>query len=426
MKVFKFGGASVKDAEGVRNVAAIIRLYPAVHLVAVVSAMGKMTNALEKVVDGYFKGSDYEHPLQRVQEYHREIVRELFPDPKQRVHTTIDRVFQELDEALGKRPSGNYDCEYDRIVPMGEVVSTVIVSEYLRESGIECRWFDARDLITTDDNYRDAKVDWETTAAKVQASIAPFFARRSGGGGRVALTQGFIGRTKHGAPVTLGREGSDYSAAIFAWSLGADEVIIWKDVPGVLNADPKWFEQTVLLEAISYHDAIELAYYGATVIHPKTIKPLQNRRIPLRVRSFVNPLEQGTLVNDDQTSLAVPSFIFKINQALITISPKDFSFIVEEHLRDIFDIFSSLKVKINVMQNSALRFSVSVDYDERRVPPLIEKLRSMFTVLYNTGLELITIRHYDQTTIDRVCVKKEVLLEQKSRTTVQLVVKPVG
>ncbi|MDD5570804.1 MAG: aspartate kinase [Bacteroidales bacterium] len=421
MRVFKFGGASVKDAESVINLADILKIFDNEKIVVIISAMGKMTNAFEKLTDVFFNKQDTTESLNFIKNYHAEIAKKLFPDKKHPVYIELSDIFGSLEKHLKKEPSADYDFEYDQIVSNGEIISTKIVSAYLNDAGINCHWLNAKEIIKTDNNYRDAKVNWQLTQEQTKKIVLPLFSNKNS----IVLTQGFIGCATDGSSVTLGREGSDYSAAIIAYSLDASETVIWKDVSGVLNADPKWFDETIKLEQISYHDAIELAYYGATVIHPKTIKPLQNKQIPLFVRSFIKPDEPGTLIKDDITALKVPSFIFKINQVLITISPKDFSFIVEENLRDIFHVFSEMKTKINVMQNSALRFSVCVDYDKRRMPPLISKLKEKFKVLYNSGLELITIRHYDQQTIDRVCVEKEVLLEQKSRTTVQLVVKPL-
>ena len=423
MKVFKFGGASVKNAEAVKNVAEILKLFPNDKIIVVVSAMGKTTNALEKLVDAFFNKKDTSEEINIIKNYHLEIINDLFENKSNQVFNEFSNIISLLENYVRKEPTSNFDFEYDQLVSFGEIISTKIVSAYLNEIGLCCQWLDARSLIKTDDNYRDAKVDWKKTEESINSNVSKINTENNSC--KIALTQGFIGSTNDEKTVTLGREGSDYSAAIIAYSLNAAEVVIWKDVAGVLNADPKWFDETIKLEQLSYHDAIELAYYGATVIHPKTIKPLQNKNIPLWVKSFIKPNEIGTVIKDDETALSVPSFIFKINQILITISPKDFSFIVEENYRDIFQMFMEAKVKINVMQNSAINFSLSVDDDERRLPKLINQLKEKFKVRYNSGLELITIRHYDQSTIDRVSVNKKILLEQKSRSTVQLVVKPL-
>lgn len=423
MKVFKFGGASVKDAYGVKNVAAILKQYPNENIVVVVSAMGKVTNALERLADAYFFASDSKTDrkadaiavLNEIKKYHFDIIEQLFPDTLHPIYNEINNAFVELDWAIEEEPTHSYDHEYDQIVSIGEIVSSKIVNAYLNEAGVKSKWLDVRDLIQTDNTFREGKVDWELTQKLVNNNLS-----REG----VIITQGFIGGTSENFTTTLGREGSDYTAAIIAYTSNAESVIIWKDVAGVLNADPKWFDETTKIDQLSYQDAIELAYYGATVIHPKTIKPLQNKKIPLYVRSFLNPEAPGTVINEKQSALPVPCFIFKMDQVLISISPKDFSFIVEENLSAIFKVFAEKQVKINMMQNSAISFSVSVDNDLRKLPGLINALQNDYRVLYNEKLELITIRYYDQSTIDRVTLKKQILLEVKSRYTVQMVVKP--
>ncbi|HSH67818.1 MAG TPA: aspartate kinase, partial [Bacteroidia bacterium] len=297
-----------------------------------------------------------------------------------------------------------------------------IVNTYLNDIGINSKWWDVRDFIQTDNTYREGKVDWELTQELVNKNLLPEFSRSQT---NIIITQGFIGGTSENFTTTLGREGSDYTAAIIAFTTDARSVTIWKDVPGVLNADPKWFDETKKLEQLSYQDAIELAYYGASVIHPKTIKPLQNKNIPLFVKSFLEPEKQGTVICELPSEPAIPCFIFKVNQVLLSISPKDFSFIDEENFASIFQLFAEKNVKINVMQNSAISFSVSMDYDERSFKDLVEILQNDYRVLYNKNVELITIRYYDQPTIDRVLIGKVVLLEVKSRHTVQLIVKNV-
>jgi aspartate kinase len=422
MKVFKFGGASVKDANAVKNVADILRFFPNESIIVVVSAMGKVTNALERLTDAfYYKKEDPETVLEEIKKYHFTILEQLFPDKNHPVHIEISNTFVELDWAIEDERSPDYNYDYDKIVSMGEILSTKIVSAYLKEAGISNNWLDVRGLIQTDNTYREGKVDWELTQKLVDKDLCPIFEKQK----EIVVTQGFLGGTSENFTTTLGREGSDYTAAILAYTTNAESVTIWKDVPGVLNADPKWFDETKKLDQISYQDAIELAYYGATVIHPKTIKPLQNKKIPLIVKSFLNPGEKGTIINDVQSPLPIPSFIFKINQVLLSISPKDFSFIMEENLSEMFRLFAERQVKVNVMQNSAISFSISIDNDERKVPELIKTLQKDYKVLYNENLELITIRYYDQATIDRVTTGKRILLEVKSRYTVQLVVKNV-
>lgn len=420
MKVFKFGGASVKDAEAVKNVATILKQYPDQNIVVVLSAMGKTTNALERLTNAYFfseenKKGETENAatiLEEIKKYHFDIIEQLFPDKNHSIYNEINNAFVELDWAIEEPPTHSYDHEYDQIVSIGEIVSTKIVNAYLNQAGIKSKWQDVRDFIQTDNTYRQGNVDWELTQRLSQT-----LATSEG----ITVTQGFIGGTSENFTTTLGREGSDYTAAIIAFTSNAESVTIWKDVPGVLNADPKWFAETKKIEHLSYHDAIELAYYGATVIHPKTIKPLQNKKIPLYVKSFLNPKEAGTIINEDQSSLPLPCFIFKVDQVLISISPKDFSFIVEENFSAIYKLFAEKQVKINMMQNSAISFSVCIDNDANKLPDLIKTLQKEYRVLYNQNLELITIRYYDQATIDRVTVDKKVLLEVKSRYTVQLV-----
>lgn len=411
MKVFKFGGASVKDAAGVRNLAAIVQ-NQGKQSVVVVSAMGKTTNALERIVRAYVdrQNNDLVAELQSLRTYHDDIMQTLGGD-----FTAVRQTLAGLETYLTQTPAGSYDEIYDQIVSLGEVISTQIIAAYMIQQGIPARWADARRLVRTDATFREGRVDWDATGKAISASIVT---------DAITITQGFIGQT--GSPdrtTTLGREGSDYTAAIFAYCLDAESVTIWKDVPGVLNADPKWFDDTVLLEKLTYQDAIELAYYGATVIHPKTIKPLQNKNIPLYVRSFLQPNAPGTVIGTFDKHLSIPSFIFKINQVLISLHPNDFSFIAEDNLSRIFGRFAHLGVKINLMQNTAISFSVVVDNNPDRLPTLLEQLKQDFRVSYNDGLELITIRYYDQATIDRVLVHKKLLLEQKSRYTVQLVAK---
>lgn len=413
MKVFKFGGASVKDAHGVRNVAEIVATQ-CPNEVVVVSAMGKTTNALEELVAAHMnqQTGHLQAALSRVRDYHTAIMNELEGDFKA-VHETL----RFLEECVTTTPVCSYNEAYDQIVSLGEILSTQIVAAYLKACHVPATWFDARQLIRTDTNFREGRVDWQETGRRISEAIV---------GTGVKLTQGFIGQSADGRTITLGRDGSDYTAAIFAYCLNAESVTIWKDVPGVLNADPRWFDDTVLLKTITYQDAIELAYYGATVIHPKTIKPIQNKGIPLHVKSFLAPNEPGTTIGNSQQHLLTPSFIFKVNQVLISLHPNDFSFIAEDNLSHIFGRFAMAGVKINLMQNTAISFSVVVDDDAERIPRLLDQLKDDFRVSYNKNLELITIRYYDQATIDRVLVNKKLLLEQKSRYTVQLVVTDVA
>jgi aspartate kinase len=423
MKVFKFGGASVKDASAVKNVGAILRRFPDEKIIVVISAMGKTTNALERLADAFF----HEKPerkiiLQEIKTFHLSIMKELFPNANHPIHDTIENTFVELEWAVEGLPEHSFDHEYDQIVSIGEVLSTQIVAAYLNDIGLTNAWLDARGLIQTDNSYRQAKIDFIQTEKTVNDGLrAVSFPEKIS---RV-IVQGFIGGTSENFTTTLGREGSDYTAAVMAYCTNADSVTIWKDVPGVLNADPKWFTNTVKISELSYQDAIELTYYGATVIHPKTIKPLQNKNIPLLVKSFVEPDEEGTVIAEGKIKLPTPSFIFKVNQMLISLQPKDFSFIAEENLGNIFLLFHKNNVSIHMMQLSAINFSVCVDSDASKITDLLKELQNDYKVLYNDQLELCTIRYYDQDTIERVTKNKLVLLEQKSRYTVQLVMRNV-
>lgn len=419
MEVYKFGGASVKDAEGVRNLANIIKeRNQKNNLLIVISAMGKVTNKLEDLTKAYLTGLEDTHQIfEEVKQFHFNIISELFPDHSNPVYNDVANSFVEIDWLIEEEPDDTADYIYDQIVSIGEIVSTKIAAAYLNETGCNVQWVDARNFIHTDNNYREAQVNWEKTEQEIQKKLAPVLEQY------IAVTQGFIGSTSENFTTTLGRDGSDYSAAIFASCLNATSLTIWKDVPGVLNADPKWFDETERIPRLSYHDAIELAYYGATIIHPKTIKPIQNKNIPLFVRSFLDHKAEGTDITGENNHLPVPSFIFKVNQALISIFPKDFSFIIEENLSDIFSLFHKHKVKITTMLNSAISFSVSFDHDPKKLEGLIADLSQHYKVKYNTGLELVTIRYYNQQTIDRVTVNKNILLEVKSRYTCQIVMR---
>jgi aspartate kinase len=418
MDVFKFGGASVKDAEGIKNVANIIRNYKQDQLLVVVSAMGQITNKLEDLVQAYLSQSDEMHQIfDEIKYYHFNIIEKLFEGKQNSVYNEVANTFVEIDWLIEDEPDQNDDYIYDQIVSIGEIVSSKILTAWLSSQNLNAKWVDARNYIQTDNTYKEGKVDWEKTSQIVEKNLKPLLVDN------IAITQGFIGNTSENYTTTLGRDGSDYSAAIFASCLNASTLTIWKDVPGVLNADPKWFDETELLNHLSYHDAIELTYYGANVIHPKTIKPLQNKGIPLYVRSFIQPDGMGTMIAKNNNPLPLPSFIFKVNQALISISSKDYSFIMEDNLSDIFEQFHKHRVKINTMLNSAISFSASVNFDEHKISKLIDALSTQFKVKYNKDLELVTIRYYNQETIDRVTENKDILLEVKSRYTCQMVMK---
>jgi aspartate kinase len=419
MKVFKFGGASVKDASAVKNAGEILKQFEGEKLVVVISAMGKTTNGLEKVVNAcYNKTGDALLILEEIKSFHEKIMSELFENEQHEVYQKVNNLFVEIEWVIEDEPRG-YDFIYDQIVSFGELISTTIVSSWLNENGINNSWLDIRDCLLTDNNYREAKVDWKQSEVLFNEKVSGLLKTNS-----IIITQGFIGNTSENFTTTLGREGSDYTAAIIAHIMNAESVTIWKDVPGVLNADPKFFNDAQKLEQLSYLDAIELAYYGASVIHPKTIKPLENKNIPLHVRSFLQPAAKGTTIGKDlQTKPLVPSFIFKTNQVLISIAAKDFSFIAEENLSSIFGTFAEIGIKLNLMQNSAISFSVCIDDDQFKVPKLIERLKEDYRVRYNSDLQLYTIRHYYPSTIETLSTGRDILLEQRSRNTAQLVMK---
>ena len=410
MKVYKFGGASVKNAQGVRNLAQIIKNHN--NLVVVVSAMGKTTNMLEEVTHNYFY--NLPNTLQKVKDFHFDIAADLF-HASHPIFDEINNLFVEIEWAIEDRPTSTYSFEYDQIVSVGELLSTKIVAAYLLQQEINIQWTDARDLIRTDNRYRNARIDWDLTKDLICKSF-----NQSG----IYITQGFIGCTSENFTTTLGREGSDFSAAIIAYALDSDEIIIWKDVPGFLNADPTYFESTELLKEIPYSEAIELAYFGAKVVLPRTIQPLQIKRIPLIVKSFINPENDGSKIGDfDNITPFVPSFIVKPNQMLLSLSTKDLSFIIEEHISQIFSLFADNGIAVNMMQNSALSFSVCFDNDLVKTNPLIETLQENYSIKYNTNVTLYTIRHYDSESVNKVKKDKKVLLEQKSRTNIQVVVR---
>ncbi len=421
MKVFKFGGASVNSADAVRNMAQIVKqhLTAGVPLVVVVSAMGKTTNLLEKLVPGVTPKEDAARLRQQLENYHREIAYALMPDNKD-VQNDISTILVRFDATIKQlqKGKGEYNYSYDQTVSNGEVLSTTIIAHYLNGIGVKTMLADARQLIITDDHYREGHVDWEFTKGTCRLMMD------AAKGYDVVLTQGFIGSVKNSdKTTTLGREGSDYSAAILAYCLDAESVTIWKDVPGFLNADPKYFDDTVKISQIPYNEAIELAYYGASVIHPKTVKPIQNKGIPLYIRSFLSPESEGSVVGNYHTiSPVTPLYIFRNNQMLLSIFPRDYSFIAEDNLQVIFGLLNELGIRVNLMQNTALSFSICIDNTPQLTDRLVERLKSMFRVRYNENLQLITIRYYTQEVIDSIVDGRPVLLEQRSRSTEQMVV----
>lgn len=415
MQIFKFGGASVKDAAGVRNVAEVLKLTGTDQKLLVVSAMGKTTNALEHIVKLYF---DHDQKLDQaitdLKQKHHQILNDLFESKSHPAYTKVNYFFDELRIFLDRNKSPNYDFVYDQVVSFGELISTSIVSQFLNSLSIANTWHDCRNLIDTTSVYRDAGVNWERTQEKINAHVDT---------SELNITQGFIGSDQHNFTTTLGREGSDYTAAIFAYCLNAESVTIWKDVPGVLNGDPNVFNNTQLLHQISYEEAIELAFYGASVIHPKTLQPLQKKEIPLLVKSFFNPTNKGTCVQKgEQIQPLIPCYIVKPNLVLLSLSSLDFSFFVEENISEIFALFHRYQIKVDLIQNSAISFSVCVDNKFNNVDKLIEELKAKFKVTYNKGVSLFTIRHFNDAAIQRIEKDKSVLLKQVTRETVQLVV----
>ncbi len=414
MKVFKFGGASIKDVASVRNVANVLNHFPGEEILIVVSAMGKTTNALEKLVQTFYdRKPGTEEIIKTIRDGHFAIINELFPADDHRVHNDVDVLFTQLEIITQGEPEGNYNQVYDQIVSFGELVSTKIVSSYLNSNGYQNKWLDARRLIRTDQNYRFARVDWNFTERMVRDTITP---------GNRYVIQGFIGSDDDLRPTTLGREGSDYTASVLGYVLNAEEVVIWKDVPGVLNGDPKVFENTQLLHEISYREAIELAYYGASVIHPKTIQPLQRKKIPLRVKSFIDPAAPGTLIREgSDLNPKLPCFICKGDQVLITISTRDLAFIVEDHLSKIYKVFHQFGIRVNMSQNTAVSSSFCINYDPITTSRIIDELSKEFDTTFNEKVTLYSVRHYDEAARDRVKKTGEVLLEQISRSTYQVV-----
>jgi aspartate kinase len=414
MKIFKFGGASLKDADGVKNVLEVLKTVGHEDVLIVISAMGKMTNALELVIKNYFeKNSEFNASLQEVKKYHNQILMDLFDDEESDVFFAVNSHLADLEYFLRSNKSPNYSFVYDQVISYGEIISTTIVSHYFNEQGLKNNWIDVRNFIKTDTNYRDGNVDWEQTQKLISKGINKK---------NLNIIQGFLGSDENNFTTTLGREGSDYTAAIFAYCLGAESVTIWKDVPGVMNADPRYFENALLLNQISYREAIELAFYGASVIHPKTLQPLQKKEIPLFVKSFVNPLLPGTSVSKGaDLEPRIPCFIIKKNQLLLSLSSLDFSFMVEEHMSEIFALFAEQKIKVNLIQNSAISFSVCIEDSYGNFKALKAALSKKFLISFNENVSLYTVRHFDEEASQIVEKNKTILLKQISRETMQVV-----
>jgi len=418
MLVFKFGGASVKDAAGVINLSNIVKKYEGQKLLIVVSAMGKITNALEKLTRAYINGSDDLHTVfDEIKEYHFNIIKELFTS-NHPVYNEVANTFVEIDWMIEDEPHADHDFIYDQIVSIGELVSTRVVAAYLNQTGIKTQWLDVRGYVHTDNNYREGNVNWDKTRASISQEIPALLDKG------VVVTQGFLGGTSENFTTTLGREGSDYTASILASCLNAESVTTWKDVPGILNADPKHFADTVKFNELTYAEAIEMTYYGASVIHPKTIKPLQNAKIPLLVKSFNDPAAEGTIIKESaEMHFDKPVIILKQNQVLLSISARDYSFITEVHLSEIFKLFAQNNIKANVMQTSALSFSVCFDLNQERFEKLLAGFSEIFKIKYNSDLTLITVRHYKLYDLKGLVENRSILLEQVSRNTAQMVVK---
>ncbi len=413
MKVFKFGGASIKDISSIKNILKIISTYNEDNLVIVVSAMGKTTNALELVVHNYFNNKEnLQASISEVYNFHSEIINNLF-EKSHPIFSDISKSFEKLNSFIKANKSPSYSFVYDQIVSLGELLSSRIIHHFLLNNNINCSFIDARNCIKTNSKYRGAKVEWDITNKKIKDYISD---------SKISVTQGFIGSDKNNFTVTLGREGSDYSAAIFAYVLNAESLSIWKDVPGLLNADPKFFNNTKLLNQISYSETIELAFYGASIIHPKTLQPLQKKEIPLLVKSFKNPQSKGTIISKGvDIEPLVPCYIFKQNLILLKLSSLDFSFMVEDNISDIFKELHKFKMKVDVIQNSAISFSVCFFDKYNKIKELIKNLEGKYKIDMHKNVSLFTIRHFDEKSIKKITNKRKLLLEQRTEKTVRLI-----
>ncbi len=420
MQVYKFGGASVKDADAVRNVTAILKENNFNEKVVVISAMGKTTNALEEVINQYY-GNDatWEKTLDSVFEKHLEIINALYSNGgHDKAVADVKVLVEGVREFLKANNSRNYNYIYDQVVSLGEYISTTIVSDYANSIGLKNTLLDVKQVLFTDNAYTEGKVDFKKTEEAIKKKVAEL--TKTG----FVITQGFVGSTPEGFATTLGREGSDYTASIFAYATDAERMTVWKDVEGIMNADPKEYKEAQFLSEITYHEAIEMTYYGASVIHPKTIKPIQNKNIPLEVRSFVNYSKRGSIISANaNTNFLPPIMIWKRQQVLLSFSAKDFSFIAEEHLSKVFSTFAENRLRINMMQNAAISFSIAVDFKKEKIENVIEQLQNDFSITRNDSLTLLTIRHYNQGIIDKLTKDKDILVRQISRTTIQLLMR---
>ncbi|GJM32954.1 MAG: aspartokinase [Saprospiraceae bacterium] len=420
IKVFKFGGASLKDANAIMNVANILKTFRDQRLVIVVSAMGKTTNAFEEVVNAHHKGTgEASKLLDAIKKHHYQICEALFGSEDE-VYASVNDAFVEVEWVLDEPPHENYDYMYDQIVSIGELVSSKIAQAYFSKIGLPTQWLDARDIILTDDIFREGWVQWEETQERCDRLAKPMTEKPG-----FVLTQGFIGSTTENFTTTLGREGSDYTAAIFSYCLDAESMTIWKDVPGVLTADPRLFNHVTKIDRLSYREAIEMTYYGAKVIHPKTIKPLQNKSIPLFVKSFVEPEAEGTFISSEVEDTYPPMVAVEQHQALLQIATRDFSFVAEHHMSYLFTLIADLRMQVNMMQNTAISFVVCVNDIDNKVDQFIEKVQDQFKVILDRDLELITVRHFQQDVLDNLRRGKIILLEERLRNTVQMVARDV-
>ena len=416
MKVFKFGGASVSTVEKIRNVADLLQKYRGQKLMVVVSAMGKTTNALEKVVHAFYEGRKEEalRLFEQIKNDHLQVALSLSDGPSPNAPILND-FFTEVEWLLHDKPVRTFDYYYDQVVCIGELLSTAIVSHYLNQAGISNTWLDVRDVIRTDDNFRDARIDWHVTAQKFSSIVAPLYQQTD-----VILTQGFIGATDENESTTLGREGSDYTAAVFANLLDAEAQVIWKDVQGVMNADPKQYAAAQFIPFLSYKEVIEMAYYGAQVIHPKTIKPLQNKGIPLHVKSFVNPTADGTVINEKNTDSLPPIIVYKDKQVMVQLTSRDYSFVGEGLTASVYQIFEDLKFRPNLTQNGAISLMCVVDDHAEKVESFALSAAALFDVQLMKDLTLLTIRHYNNDIVKKLCGDKRILLKQQTPETIQI------
>lgn len=422
LNVFKFGGASIKDASAIRNVATILEAYKGKRLVVIVSAMGKTTNALEIVARAYANG-DLETARQKLGALHNAVmttVKELFGNTPPELEAALNDLFVSIEWVFDDPPNESYDYDYDQIVSLGELVSSQLVGAYLNHVGLPTSWLDARDCIITDNTYREGWVQWEETQSRISGTVPRLLNE-----GKFVLTQGFIGSTTENFTTTLGREGSDYSAAIFSYCLDAEAMSIWKDVPGVLTADPRLFDNVSKIDRLSYKEAIEMTYYGASIIHPKTIKPLQNKSIPLHVRSFLDPESSGTEITGEAGDTYPPMVAVEKEQALVNISTRDFSFVAEHHIRELFEHITTTRLQVNMMQNTAISFNIVVNDVDDRVERFCKLVDGAFKTTVDRSLELITIRHYTKEVAESMRRGKVLLLEGRMPLTLQMVVKEV-